>query len=151
MPSGIFNPYAAPPKPTAKKRDFQSTIDVKNPYNSEYVPGKKTTDISLDGDTYVVVFHSAQVETVTTRLGELMQELVKEHREELQRYGIDFGADVSAIPSALILPTPLGLLRVDTGGEQNEIVAYRRLGYALSRMNVKPILKKHAIRVYVRG
>jgi len=151
MTAGIFNPYAAPPKPKAKKRDFQSTIDVKNPYNSEYTPGKgHTTDISLDGDTYVVVFHDAKVDTVTKRLGELMQDLIRDHAEELQRYGINFNSAISS-PSELVLQTPLGLLRVDTGGEQNEVVAYRRLGYALSRMNVKPLLKKHAIRVYLRG
>jgi hypothetical protein len=152
MPSGIFNPYAAPKPPEEKKKNFQATTDMKNPYNSEYAPGTVgRIDVSLDGDTYVVVFQNAKVETIAQRLGELMKDLATTHSEELRRYGIDFGSSAPPTASELTLPTPLGVLRVDTGGEKNEVVVYRRLGYALYRMNIAPILKKHAIRVFVRG
>jgi hypothetical protein len=152
---GIFNPYAPPKPPEVKKKNFQATTDLANPYNSEYAPELMTrTDISLDGDTYVVVVQNAKVETVAQRLGALLKELAKTHGKELQRYGIEFHPPEHTSvfnPDELILTTPAGILRIDTNGEKNEVVAYRKLGYALSRMNIRDVLKRHAFRVYLRG
>lgn len=142
---GIFDPYSTPEvKP--KRKDFTAPVDR---------PEKQVdSNISLDGDTYIIEFQRVKVADVAKRLGLLFLDLNKIFREELNQYGVSFyllGKKPEQSKTALLLPTPSGVLMVETGEDKSEIAAYRRLGYALSRIPAKDILKKHAIRVYTRG
>ncbi len=148
-PAGIHNPFAKPKK------------DIRTPLNS---PGSTQQhegpldapvpepSITLDGESYGIEFENTTIETVKTRLIELFKTVSKTHAQDLAREGIVFDED--KIPEenlTLILNSPGGSLSVWVGNELTEIAVFRRLGYALNKLPVREILKKHKVKLRRMG
>lgn len=151
-PPGIFDPYTLP-KP--KKKDQRSPMDMEAPYDTEYAEPREISNIALDGDTYVVEFLDATIEDIPKRLGELINDVHKKHRDTLVHFGVTIfppGETPPEDPDMLFLPTPSGTVGVHVGVEKikDEVTAYRRLGYALSRIAIADILKKNNTKIYTR-
>lgn len=147
---GIFDPYTPEPK---KKKTRGSPLDMNSPIDTEYAEPRDISNISLDGDTYVVEFLDAKIEDIPRRLGELLVAVVKKHRDELDRFGVTLFPNTETPeypPGMMLLPTPAGTVGVYVGSEANEVIAYRRLGYALARLSIAEILKTNRVKIYAR-
>lgn len=153
MPKGVFNPYVKK-KP---KKKFQAPTDHKNPYDTEFGT-PRLGNIKLDGDSYVLELQELDVANIAARLGELLDDSVKNHRSILLRHGIDLLPlqDTRALEQGEVsLPTPKGHLCVYVSEEnlkdksKTEVEVFRRIACAFREIP-REILAKHKARVIVR-
>lgn len=154
MPKGVFNPYA----PKVEKKDFHSAASLDNPFDTEFgeVP---LGNVKLDGDSHVLELQNLEVADVPQRLGELVGDALKEHRNILHRHGIDILPKVGARvleDNEVSLPTPAGYLCVvisepNAGNTAKiEVEVFRRVACALREIP-RSLLVKHKARLIVRA
>jgi len=156
MPKGVFNPY----RPKKPKKDFRSPTDNRNPYDTEF--GEPVSgNIKLDGDSHILELKQLEIEDIPSRLGDLIDDVIKSHRDVLLRHGIELvPADRYAqiAQNTVCLPTPKGYitaqLQNETAESMNkpkvEVEVFRRLAHALREVP-REILKKHKARIIVRA
>jgi len=154
MPKGVFNPF----KETIEKKDFQSAADFNSPFDTEFEE-PPLGNIKLDGDSHVLELKNLELKDVPKRLGELLQDVLKDHRNVMLRHGIDLLPPGKTRPlekGEMTLPTPAGSLCV-TVSEPDledkakiEVEIFRRVACALREIP-RNLLAKHKARLIVRA
>ena len=148
MPKGIFNPFQDP------KPNFVSPTGDK-PLNTEYTeegPGS----VRLDGDSYVLELESTELKDVPDRIAALVSDIqaIPELGRELNDRGVSVhpGIDVSTMDiTGSFFKTSHGILVIEEPTDENEVLIYRRLGYALAELPIANVLKKHRAKLVIRG
>jgi len=154
MPKGIFNPF----KEKVEKKDFQSASDFSSPFDTEF--GETPLgNIKLDGDSHVLELKELELKDVPKRLGDLLKDVLTEHRDVMLRHGIDLrppGETLQLEKNEMSLPTPAGSLCVtvsepDLGDKAKiEVEIFRRVACALREVP-RNLLVKHKARLIVRA
>jgi hypothetical protein len=150
MAKGIVNPFfEAPPKVNTQNIPIQQkgATQREAPLPTE----APSSFIDLDGDSYILRFKYAKdVPQIIEHLVELLYTVRSEHEDTLNNNGIYFEEH----PQTWTLHDVQNrAFFVAVPEEATELDVYRRLGYALRKLQSKtmPILKKFGIQIIERG
>ena len=128
---------------------------IHNPFIS---PQPKTEDappvsLTLDGDSYILIFENTTLKTVRERLFQLLYEVDKRHAKHLTTHGIYVGNNKDTAPISsdmLTLQTKRGFISVYSPSKKEDEV-FRRVGYALSQLPIRALLKKQHVTITQRS
>lgn len=140
---GIFDPYA---KPQDKKPNL--TLDRESDTDRPIIP----PSVCLDGHSFALEFQNITLEQVPEKLGKLISDVIQDlnNVKILTQHGIQMTEDPPQTDELRTLKTPSGYLSVYVDTERNETEVFRRVAHALSKLRIKPILKKHNAHIIVR-
>jgi hypothetical protein len=146
-PRGIFNPFT----PKKKKPNIRPLDERRTESGTLVEPA-----VTFDGDRYALKFEGIEnVKEAVERLTNLLHEVNKTHAGELLVNGIEVLPPDSGqpAPDEMTLRGPQCDITVFVGDppHKDEVPAYRRIAYALSKLPIKPILKKYRATVSERG
>lgn len=144
--NGIFNPYK---KPTDKKPTWNAEKQIHG-VDAEQFDIKPS--VCLDGHSFALEFQNLTLEQAPEQLGKLISDVLQnsDHVKTLTQHGIQMTKDPPQTNELLTLKTSSGYLSVYVDVEKNETEVFRRVAHALSKLRIKPILKKHNARIIVR-
>ncbi len=143
MPKGVFNPFAEKKKHRPMGKALEAPLG----------------DIKLDGDSYVLELKQLDVEDIPVRLGELLHDVMLNHKEVLVRHGIDIlsrGDSRHLEENEVSLPTPVGHICVYVGAPETdkpsatEVKVFRRIACALREVP-RNLLIKHKVSILERA
>lgn len=137
-PKGIHNPFEKP------KKEFRTFFDDPPPDTESELRIPPT--ILLDGDSYALKFVDATFEDIQDRLYALLYDVNLEQKQGLQDHGIYINQPRTEL---LTLKTKGGTISVHTSSD-DEVEVFRRIAYALKKLPVQKILKKHAVTIKER-